>query len=140
MTNDEKQEIAEKVRRFARIVQDYYPNTAAEMQSLMDELDPPLPEPGTVVQFVESGDYGVIDGNGHVHTQHTVITDPRPYKPATIARPGQVVVDVPPVSEWGNAGEIALAFIKPNNHELRDTIITRAEAERMEAERDPQNP
>lgn len=76
------------------------------VQDLADELDPPLPEPGTVVWWAHANDtgrqyigYAVHDGVASLHHPESVRDhyvakwDRIEWWPARILEPGQVAVD-----------------------------------------------
>ena len=113
------------------------------VQALADELDPPLPEPGTVVwwqDFERLGDpvLGRFNDLGRIELfGSTQLINPASVKywPARILGSGEVAVDVPPVSGWPNWAEaMEWRFISPVTFHDRP-FITRTEAERLEAER-----
>jgi hypothetical protein len=59
------------------------------------------------------------------------------WKPARVLGPRQVAVDVPPVEEWrDSAKEMWLAWCDVTDEHSQPFVITRAEAERMEASDD----
>ena len=133
MTN---KEIAERLRHVASGDPGLVTIEKDTLKKLADELDPPPLAPGTVVQFTESGDYGIIGSFGHIHTQHSAITDPRPYKPARIAGQMQEIVDIPPVSQWPRGASAVNAVYETDyiGTTYIGEIITRTEAARREAD------
>ena len=116
------------------------------VQALADELDPPLPEPGTVVWWrykyaggpeykyigiVEDHGEGIYDAGGCFRAMQDI-----EWKLAHVLEPGQVIVDVPPVSEWAVNADYAELRLHYGHGEIPTNVrlgITRAEAERMEA-------
>ena len=137
-------EIAERLRDMSNRIGSLTQSSLAE---LADELDPPLPEPGTVVWWRFIGalayhgwEHGVVDkslkgvwsSDGLVHWSRIE------YKPARIAGPMQEIVDIPPVKDWPrNCDEVELKW----HYDDRDFMsgsagatITRGEAARREAE------
>ncbi len=131
MTN---KQIAERLRTR---VTDHY-----DAVRLADELDPPRPEPGTVVEnCFGTAPYGIVshenDGNVIVLTIHGAYNYNEQWKPARILAPDEVAVKVPPMWDWPTGGESIDAVYETNmvGTTYYDTIITRVEAERMEAER-----
>ena len=141
MTN---KEIADRIRATLTVHSD------PELAKLADELDPPRPEPGTVVWWRGSVDdtwhlgcvvvYGIVPAD-NINACWNWGFKGLEWKPARIAGPMQEIVDVPPVSEWlVDAVDMTLSW----NRRVRDgkvpvpipykTIITRDEAARREAE------
>lgn len=125
-------EIAERGRRILSQTDRNADDKYRELVELFDELDPPRPEPGTGLWWrywrdggawklgiVEEFGDGVVDSEQEFHGWGDI-----EYKPARIAGPMQEIVDIPPVSEWDGAESI---YVRK--------AITRAEAERMEADR-----
>ena len=108
-----------------------------------DELDPPRPEPGTVVWWTDDeglGDpvLGQIDAYGHIElfgTTDTVIARDVKWWPACIAGPMQEIVGIPPVKDWPEDSETLITLFEGEKraHRHRD-VITRAEAARRETE------
>lgn len=136
MTN---KEIAKRLRHIV----DYHLDTTT-INSLADELDPPKPEPGTVVWYLALWDdvwhMGIVEENdrGYARTQWggVVDLDEIEWKPARILRPRQVAVDVPPLSEWPKGSLVMEAAITGGERDIWVAeLITRQEAKRME-ERD----
>ena len=104
-------EIAERLRDMTNRIGSL---TAESLKELADELDPPKPEPGTVVwwrwvgsnqrMYERTGHFrgdGVVDAYGDFHRDFAVEC-----KPAHILAQDEVAVKVPPVSEWGYADKI----------------------------------
>lgn len=114
---------------------------AEEQRKLADELDPPRPEPGTVVWWrYKEGTYWWLaeiakDGKGLRWPSRTIPFEEIEWKPVRILAPDEVAVKVPPVSEWPPLSVgLALMYYPDNgHHEGYKRLITRAEAERMEA-------
>ena len=113
----------------------------AGVVELIYELDPPPPEPGTVVWWRDAeglGEWnlGSINNNRKVEffgAWKELDFERLQIKPAHILGPGQVAVDVPPVSGWPDwAGAMEWQFIRPVTFHDR-LLITRPEAEAMEA-------
>lgn len=123
------------------------------IRELRLEFDPPKPEPGTVVWWryptkpewqlglIDTTGDRVIDESGFYHTKREMET-----KPARILAPDEVPVKIPPVSEWPklfgrlHAVSIVMSYVfiedeGTEEHIDGSEIITRAEAEAMEAER-----
>ena len=144
MTN---KEIAEQLRSIAR-AEGLYTQNRKELFRLADELDPQRPEPGTLVwvRWNEAGLQTALvdaDGKGVVFNDNSYL----PWevviecvKPRVLA-PDEVAVKVPPASEWPKEAESLHCdpwFANGGKRYMRHSsalTITRAEAERMEAER-----
>ena len=148
MTN---KEIAERLREIADRLRDLIDGTSngivlsEYIQRIVDELDPPRPEPGTVVWWRFIGalayhgwEHGVVDkslkgiwsSDGLVHWSRIE------WKPTRIAGPMQEIVDIPPVSEWPEKTDDVNIWAQYTSG-LRGEVlkrITRAEAERREVE------
>ena len=115
------------------------------VQDLADELDPPLPETGTVVwwRWADKPNWQIgqvsDDGKGIVARifswdNHVAPWERIEWKPARIAGPRQVIVDVPRVSDWPKDGtHVEAAVTGYSDTWWFAEVITRAEAERMEA-------
>jgi hypothetical protein len=104
--------------------------------ALADELDPLYPEPGTVV--VRDGVYGLMfDKDGLVYCVEegsgAVSGYIHGWKPARILAPDEVAIKVPPVSEWPEESTKIGWYFADGSAFVHGDIITRAEAERMEA-------
>lgn len=139
-------EIAERLREIAGYDKPPHRQTRRELTELADTLDPPKPEPGTVVWWRYSTPEDATSWRlGAVHTDGQIYafdsTAPRlwnhiDYKPARILAPGEVAVTVPPVSEWPAWAEcIEWRFIGNDpvkRYEREGTIIIRAKVEAME--------
>ena len=137
-------EIAERLRK---IMADY--GDMGELQELADELDPPRPEPGTLVWwsyandtarkhlgYVSDRQYGVVPLNEKPgFDDYYVPFEQIEWKPARILGLDEVVVKVPPVSEWPGDSETLITLFEGEKraHRHRD-VITRADAARREAE------
>ena len=133
-----KKEVANRLREMADM---YHPD---EMLSLADTLDPPKPKPGTVVWWRKPGEewalgvalpYGVTPVNALTACWN--YSDGIEYRPARILADDEVAVKVPPVEEWtpnATAIGIYMSYGDSGVVKLRE-VITRKEAERMEAER-----
>ena len=142
MTN---KEIAERLREIATARAFTMENRQA-VEDIADTLDPPRPEPGTVVWWnydrakhdlewkigiVTDDGLLIVAADGDKHFLHHTIT-----KPARILAPDEVAVKVPPVSEWPEwAQDIEWRYGGEVGCTLHRPIITRDEAERMEAKR-----
>jgi hypothetical protein len=140
-----EKQIADKLRYVAE-----YNLSYTHLTDLADELDPPRPEPGTVVWWTDANELskwslGIVVSRRQIEilgSTARLSLDSVKWKPVRIARPGQVVVDVPPVRDWDSgANEIWLAW-QPCRDNFRrfpiiytGTKITRAEAEHMEGEK-----
>jgi hypothetical protein len=142
MTN---KEIAEKLRHVAD-----YNLSYAHLRDLANELDPPRPEPGTVVwyKFTREPEWslkerwrlGIVTVEGDALwtvTHDLVLLCDVEYKPARILADDEVAVKVPPVSEWPQgANAIVWEYNFPHRPSDRSgMVITRAEAEAREAGR-----
>ena len=119
------------------------------IQKLADELDPPRPEPGTVVwwrsktmrewkiakvcriNLAEKQLLGIRNMNATFISLEDI-----EWKPARILAPDEVAVKIPPVSEWPEKCDaITWVYREPDGALCHyDPIITREEAERREAE------
>ena len=115
------------------------------IQCIADDLDPPLPEPGTVVWWRDAeglGEWslGQINNNRKVEffgACKELDLEAIQIKPARIAGPMQEIINIPPVSEWpGNAGQILAMYCTVTSARVAPLIqvITRDEAARREAE------
>jgi hypothetical protein len=133
---DEKQ-LAERLRDIANNAAD----ADVELRLLADELDPPKPEPGTVVLWrMDGGEWqtGIVS----VHMQ-IFDADLDAYefyevqwKPARILGPRQVAVDVPPIKYWDPMVEsfgVYTEYEDISDPSYYAHVISREEAERMEA-------
>jgi len=141
---NEKQ-LAERIREAVCLMQGgIYDEAAAVLESTAYELDPPKPEPGTVVwwkfpqmrkweiaRIHQAGNTlpGIYDLRGNF-----VPMGDLQWKPARILGPRQVAVDVPPVSEWPeDVTWIAVDWVSVDGHvRTMQELIHREEAERME--------
>jgi len=137
MTN---KEIAERLRKIMNMY------SVDKLQQLANELDPPRPEPGTVVwwRYPDDGEWfpGVAKPDGVEDHSDYPDWDEIEWKPARILAPDEVAVKVPPVSEWPNE---AFRIDSEPYYRMQGwskktigqyvTLITRAEAESMEADR-----
>jgi hypothetical protein len=105
---------------------------------LADKIDPPKPEPGTVVWWRlrntdDDWSIGEVLGKGGVSGLPWGEIE---WKPARILAPDEVAVKIPSVSEWPSTwAELRWEPTYNANEISRRTIITRAEAERMEGEK-----
>ena len=112
------------------------------IQRIADDLDPPRPEPGTVVwwRYLTGSLWflGTVNNSGVVQqfgTSESPHWSQIEYKPARIAGPMQEIVDIPPVSEWPEyALTYYVAFMDAGEAIDPVIILTRAEAARREAE------
>ena len=137
MTN---KEIAERLRDMSNRIGSLTQSSLAE---LADELDPPLPEPGTVVWWQDDeglGDptLGQVNEHGCIEMFGTIreleLSEVK-WWPARIAGPMQEIVDIPPVSEWPEDSETLTTLFEGEKRALRyRDVITRTEAARREAE------
>lgn len=151
-------EIAKRLRGLVIAARNQHQyQTADRMEELADELDPGRPEPGTVVWCIW------FDNDEPVNRLFLSESDAREYKdsnpclitgmvaplrlPTRILAPGEVAVKVPPVSEWPDDAlridsepyyRMSGTYTKATGHQV--TLITRAEAERMEANEDHPDP
>jgi hypothetical protein len=140
-------EIANRLRE---IIQGEGPHPYTKLELLADTLDPPRPEPGTVVWYKASEkDWAVGIAGEYFDTEIDrridVIYDGTPapfmlsackWKPARILADDEVAVKVPPVEEWtpnATAIGVYMSYGDSGVVKLRD-VITRKEAKRMEAE------
>ena len=130
-------EIAKRLREIAKTL-----NPTIRIESLADELDPPRPEPGTVVWWRDAeglGEWslGQINNNRKVEffgAWKELDLEAVQIKPARIAKPMQEIADIPAVSEWpDDVGSITQRMI-PHRSRTSHTIITREEAARREVE------
>ena len=115
-----------------------------ELTLIADELDPPRPEPGTVVWWRDAEGLGEWS-LGQIHNTRKVEffgawkeldLEAVQIKPARIAKPMQEIVDIPPVSEWPEYALTYYAAFMDAGEAIDPVIIlTREEAGRREAER-----
>jgi hypothetical protein len=135
-----KKDIAERLREIIAYQQHPY----TRMEELADELDPPRPEPGTVVwchqeswpsdqwEIATSAEQGVyITGHGAALPWDSIR-----WKPARILADDEVAVKVPLVREWPDDSEcveVALIYDRHTHLKYAQHVITRAEAEAREA-------
>ena len=140
MTN---KEVAERLREIA----EYGEGPYTRLSQLADEIDPPRPEPGTVVWWRVTADdkwhlgcvvdYGIVPAD-KVNACWNWDVNGLEWKPARILAPNEMAVQVRPVSMWPiGAKEADLRWhygdgIMPR---CSNVSITRTEAARMEAER-----
>ena len=139
-------EIAERLRDMSNRIGSL---TQASLTELADELDPPRPEPGTVVWWRDAeglGEWslGQINNNRKVEffgAWKELDLEAVQIKPARIAKPMQEIVDIPPVSEWPKGAlridsEPYYRFLGTETRSTGQhlTITTRTQAERREAE------
>ena len=131
-----EREIADRIRATLTVHSD------PDLARLANELDPPRPEPGTVVWWQDDeglGDpvLGQVNDLGFIElfgTKDKASIYSVKWWPARIAGPMQEIVDIPPVSEWpDDVGSITQRMI-PHRSRTSHTIITRDEAARREAE------
>jgi hypothetical protein len=116
------------------------------LHQLFNELDPPYPEPGTVVWWRVTNDdkwhlgtttsYGIVPADNHTSCWNWDINGLE-YRPARILADDEVAVKVPLVREWPeDAIEIYGEYdCAGGDRPVGLTIITRAEAEAREAGR-----
>jgi hypothetical protein len=114
------------------------------LHQLFNELDPPYPEPGTVVWYRRTdADPWILaiveeDGDGILFDNRSYLPwfNVYEWKPACILADDEVAVQVPPVREWPeDAIEIYGEYdCAGGDRPVGLTIITRAEAEAREAE------
>ena len=111
-----------------------------ELTLIADELAPPQGyEPGTVLEDavgrrVFYTERGWMDADGLLigDTRHPPLAN---MKPARIAGPMQEIVDIPPVKDWPEYALTYYAAFMDAGEAIDPVIIlTRAEAERREAE------
>ncbi len=116
------------------------------IQNIADELDPPWPEPGTVVwwrgmargaskewKLGEAG-YGRVYQFG---SSHGIPLGTIEWKPSRALASDEVAVKVPPVSQWGprvTSIEVLLKYWQMGEEGMiiKEKLITRAEAVCME--------
>jgi len=139
MTN---KEIVERLRKMSVSIAGRDMPTAMAIEAFANELDPPRPEPGTIVWWQDAEDlsdpvlgqaneYGFIEmfGTGKALDWREI-----KWWPARIAGPMQEIVDIPPVSEWPMAAtDIQMFYVDKNRHFLSPfgpigRVITRDEA------------
>ena len=111
---------------------------------LINELDPTRPEPNTWVWWKWKDKdkewtwrKGIVSESGSsvFNAVAAAPLDMIEWKPARIAGPMQVIVDVPRVSDWPEYGDTLIMLFEGETKALRyRDVITRAEAERREAE------
>ena len=136
-----EREIADRIRATLTVHSD------PDLARLADELDPPRPEPGTVVWWSHANDTGsqylgyVVDrGIASLHhpesvrDNYVVEWDNIEWKPARIAGPMQEIVDIPPTREWDDNDLDIRVFIPGTEIMYHRVTITRDEAARREAE------
>ena len=140
-------EIANRLRE---IIQGEGPHPYAQLELLADTLDPPRPEPGTMVWWRACGGetwalgmcYGRQGcesvGVADLYQTRYRFSDIE-YKPARILADDEVAVQVPPTQTWGHRTtdvEIVLRYwdVQNEDHSERVQLITRAEAQRRERE------
>ncbi len=133
--------------RLREIIQGEGPHPYAQLELLADTLDPPRPEPGTVVWWrykyaggpeykylgiVEDRGEGIIDAGQEFHEWGDI-----EYRPARILADDEVAMKVPPVREWQRKfRELEINVFTPGTGDIyHRKIITRAEAEAQEAGR-----
>ncbi len=122
------------------------------LESLFEDLDPPLPEPGTVVWWRDCGDMpwalglvGGTTGYGVINRERACYRwDEIEWKPAHVCGPRQKVVDIPPVEEWGKGDDIRAYVTEMDFHDDLGSsrlinrevgiVVTRPEAVAMEAD------
>ena len=113
------------------------------IQNIADELDPPRPEPGTVVWWRDAeglGEWclGQINNNRKVEffgAWKELDLEAIQIKPARIAGPMQEIVDIPPVKDWPEYALTYYAAFMDAGEAIDPVIIlTRDEAARREAE------
>ena len=133
-----QKEIADRIRATLTVHSDF------DLIRLADELDPPRPEPGTVVWWRVAADdtwrlgcvvaYGIVPAD-NINACWNWDCRGLEYKPARIAGPMQEIVDIPPVSEWPEYGDTLITLFEGKAKALRyRDVITRDEAARREAE------
>jgi len=119
---------------------------------LRDELAPPRPEPGTVLRWriepgtavwwrMDGGEWqtGIISANEQIVDAEIDAYElgEVEWKPARILADDEVRVRVPPVSEWPDHGaRIEAVVTGPGEDWWFAVVLSRAEAERMEARND----
>ena len=131
-----KKEIADRIRATLTVHSD------PELVKLADELDPPRPEPGTVVWFPIDEECGVVADNGRgVYTSCGELvlwaSLQEGTRPARIAGPMQETATIPPLDQWPEDAkycEVAIVFDRHTNSRRVQHVIDRKEAERREAE------
>jgi hypothetical protein len=144
MTN---KEIAARLRSVAKL-ESSGSITKSRLHEIADELDPPRPEPGTVVWWkfgTDDDEYRIGQVNDSGTGVRGVYWNSTPaywkhidYKPARILAPDEVAVKVPPVEEWtpnATAIGVYMSYGDSGCVKLRD-VITRAEAEAREVSDD----
>ncbi len=140
MTN---KEIAERLRAITDRVEKLLGagGLVTEIKQITDELDPPIPEPGTVVwwRYTHNRSPGWYLGECeelgvyHFGSDYLVQWAEIEWKPAFIRASDEVVVKVPPIDEWPE--RIHALCWQWQSQPAENIIITRDEAELMEAER-----
>ena len=140
-------EIAERLRDMSNRVGSLTQSSLAE---LADDLDPPRPEPGTVVWWRVAADdkwrlgcvlnYGIVPVDNLLACWNWDFKGLE-YKPARIAGPMQEIVDIPPVSEWPRGANAVNAVYETGyiGTTYIGEIITRDEAARREDRDDGRN-
>jgi hypothetical protein len=136
MTDKDKKEIANRLRN----LQEYL--YSSDIAEIIDILDPSKPGPKEPVWFRTPGStewlIGVVSFNGQsIHGPHGWIDWPHiEWKPARFLGPWQEAVDVPRVSRWRDSADaIWLEWHDQTDEVCQPGVeITRAEANRMEAE------
>lgn len=110
-----------------------------QLRALRNELDPPLPGPGTVVWWqdidgLSEPKLGMVNMRGRIEIFGS-LTELEPHqvswKPARFLAPNEVAVEVPSTDDWPPKIH---AIVKQWQVAPTDTdvIITRAEAEKMQ--------
>lgn len=137
-------EIAEKFQEIEKMAQSQSAWRIADVsRAYANELDPPRPKPGTVVWCPQEQNYGIVRDDGCIEfgRYRRMLSVVGPIKPVSIPAPGypwQTTCTIPPVEEWPDDSEyceVAIMFDRHTNSRRVQRVITRAEAERMEAER-----
>ena len=115
------------------------------IQRIADELDPPRPEPGTVVWWQDDeglGDpaLGQVNEHGCIEMFGTIreleLSEVK-WWPVRIAGPMQEIVDIPPLREWPDNADYAELRLHYGRGEMTTNVrfgITRDEAARRQAE------
>ena len=131
------EEIAKRLREILR-----QGNHNAEIARLADELDPPHPDPGTVVWFPLDEECGVVAENGKgVYTSEGEFVEWKDLQEGTkrvrVLAPDEVAISIGTARAIISEGPQYNRQLRPCFAvEARATLekaITRAEAERMEA-------
>ena len=117
-----------------------------ELTRLANELDPPRPEPGTVVWWrgsvVDTWHlgcavvYGIVPAD-NINACWNWDCRGLEWKPARIAGPMQETATIPPLDQWPEDSEyceVAIVFDGHTNSRRVQHAIDRKEAERREAE------